>query len=116
MTYRQENWSNGIMTGGYQIVAGPPITFQTFDGNNNIITSRNALPVEIALYNGSISTQNTQTVTGNLTNHLNQIETWIAANPSGAILTAAQTLWVAQTLAGLIRLLLNELSTIGQAN
>lgn len=54
-------------------------------------------------------------IAANIQTHLNQIETWIAANPAGAVLTAAQTLWVAQTLAGLCRLLLGLTGTIGGA-
>lgn len=70
------------------------------------------------LLNTQQATVNTfdQEIQANLSTHLAQVEAWIIANPAGAILTAAQTLWVAQTLAGLIRLIINQYSTIGQAN
>jgi hypothetical protein len=49
----------------------------------------------------------------NLNSRLATIEAWIAANPSGAILTAAQTLILARMMAGLTRVALAETSTLG---
>jgi hypothetical protein len=56
---------------------------------------------------------NLATILTNLTNQLNTIETWITNNPSGAVLTAAQTLVVARMLAGLTRVAIAALSTVG---
>lgn len=55
-------------------------------------------------------------LTANLQAHLAQIETWISNNPAGAVLTAGQTLWLAQSLAGLVRLVTGLTATVGQAN
>lgn len=41
------------------------------------------------------------------------LETWITNNPTGAVLTAAQTKVLAQMLVGLCRLLLMENQTVG---
>lgn len=45
--------------------------------------------------------------------NLTILETWITNNPTGAVLTAAQTKVLAQMLVGLCRLLLQENSTVG---
>lgn len=47
-------------------------------------------------------------------NHLLQLETWLAANPNGATLTAAQNAIVARMLVGIGRLLLGLTQTVGQ--
>lgn len=54
---------------------------------------------------------NAQTIATNVANNLAQVEAWIAANPAGAVLTAAQTLFLAKTLVGLARILLAEFSS-----
>lgn len=58
-----------------------------------------------------VTVQNAATIQANLTAHLAQVEQWVSANPNGALLTAGQTLWVAKSLAGLIRLLLGVLDS-----
>ena len=45
--------------------------------------------------------------------NLTTLESWITAHPTGATLTAAQTLTVAKMLVGLCRLLLQEFDTTG---
>lgn len=82
--------------------------------------------INVNVYNGQTGTLISSTpvtinnftidIVQNLQNHLTSIENFIAANPTGAVLTAAQTLFVAQTLAGLIRLTLAQVNVIGQAN
>lgn len=56
---------------------------------------------------------NQAAINGNLVAQLGQIEAWITANPAGAVLTAGQTLFLAQAIAGLIRLAQGLLSTVG---
>lgn len=58
---------------------------------------------------------NQQTVRAKVQTGLGALETWIANNPNGAVLTATQTLAVIRMLAGLCRLLLGELNTTGGA-
>jgi hypothetical protein len=53
---------------------------------------------------------NANTIRTNVLASQTQIQAWIAANPSGAVLTAAQTLVLAKMLNGLCKLLLQELS------
>lgn len=60
-------------------------------------------------------TGNTAAIQTAISTHLNQIEGWLAANPNGAILTAQQTAFLARMLVGLGRIVLNQVSTIGQA-
>lgn len=47
----------------------------------------------------------------NLQNHLASLKSWAAANPTGAVLTAGQTLFVANTLIGLCYLMLEQFTT-----
>jgi len=54
---------------------------------------------------------NQQTIQANILTRQAQIQAWIAANPSGAVLTAAQTLTLAQMLNGLCKLLLSQFTT-----
>lgn len=63
----------------------------------------------------AVATANTATIQGNIQTHIGQLETWLTANPNGAVLTAAQTKFVAQTLIGVGRLLLGLTSTVGGA-
>lgn len=54
---------------------------------------------------------NNATITANVLTRQTQIQAWIAANPSGAVLTAGQTLTLAQMLNGLCKLLLQQFSS-----
>lgn len=56
---------------------------------------------------------NIATITTRVQANLNTLETFIANNPTGAVLTAAQTNVLARVLAGLCRLLLNEANALG---
>jgi hypothetical protein len=56
---------------------------------------------------------NAATINQRVQANLATIETFISNNPSGAILTAGQTLTVAKMLAGMCRLLLNQTTTLG---
>ena len=60
-----------------------------------------------------VTQANAQTIESNILAQIAQIETWIANNPSGAVLTAGQTLILAQMLAGIGRILLGLTSTVG---
>lgn len=51
------------------------------------------------------------TVTANIATRQAQVAAWIAANPGGAVLTAAQTLTLAQMLNGLGKLLLQQFAS-----
>lgn len=57
---------------------------------------------------------NTTTLQTQLALRLGQLETFIAANPNGAVLNAAQSLVLAKMLVQLARLLSGNVSTIGQ--
>jgi len=54
---------------------------------------------------------NAATIQTNLISAQTTIQNWITANPSGAVLTAAQTLVVAKMLNGLTKLLLAQYSS-----
>jgi len=56
---------------------------------------------------------NTGTIQNRLNTNLTTLENWITANPSGAVLTAGQTLVLAKMLVGLTRVLLQEATTTG---
>ena len=58
---------------------------------------------------------NASTIQANIHTHLAQIETWLAANPNGAVLTAAQTAALARMLVGVGRILLQLVDTVGQS-
>lgn len=62
------------------------------------------------------SVTNQATIQANIQTHLGQLETWLQANPNGAVLTAAQTKFLAQMLVGVGRIMLGLTSTVGQAN
>lgn len=51
---------------------------------------------------------NAQTIQANILTRQTQIQAFITANPSGAVLTAAQTLVLAKMLNGLCQLLLQQ--------
>src|ERR1035437_7401475 len=61
------------------------------------------------------STQNLATIETNLLTNLAVLETWIANNPNGAVLTAGQTKVLAKALVGLVRVVLQDTATIGGA-
>lgn len=61
----------------------------------------------------AVTVQNAATIEANLLAQLAQIETWITGNPAGAVLTAGQTLILAQMMAGITRTLLNLTQTVG---
>lgn len=82
------------------------ITVQVFSDGKLVSTGTETFP------DGSI---NYQIIAANLATHLTQIETWLAANPNGAILTAAQTAYLARSIVGLARITLGLVSTVGQA-
>lgn len=54
---------------------------------------------------------NAATINANILIRQSQIQAWIAANPAGAVLTAGQTLTLAQMLNGLCKLLLGQYSS-----
>jgi len=54
---------------------------------------------------------NQATVTANVQAHQATIQAWIAAHPSGAVLTAAQTLVLAEWMNGLCNLMLGAFSS-----
>jgi len=56
---------------------------------------------------------NSSTIQTNLVAQLATIEAFITAHPGGAVLTAGQTLVLAQMLAGITRVLLGLTSTVG---
>lgn len=51
-------------------------------------------------------------IQANILAHRTTLQTWIAANPSGAVLTGPQTLVLANMLVGLCNLLLADYSSI----
>jgi hypothetical protein len=70
---------------------------------------------QAAATSASAAAANQATIQGNIQTHIGQLEAWLTANPNGAVLTAAQTKFVAQTLIGVGRLLLGLTSTVGGA-
>lgn len=55
------------------------------------------------------------TIVADLKSHLTSLQAWVAANPNGAVLTAAQTLFLAKSLIGLIYLQLEQYTTTAGA-
>lgn len=76
--------------------------------------NENGTPTAIQVEAGSV-TDVVGLIEGALFTHLQTIETFLAANPNGAILTAAQVAVLARMLAGIARILLQLTSTQGQA-
>jgi hypothetical protein len=115
--------------GGYQAGAlqqnraefydGAAGTFTSWDTAGVQTASRALSGVEVA----SLAAQDTMatgdankaTIQANIATHIGQLETWLTANPNGAVLTAGQTKFVAQTLIGVGRLLLGMTSSVGGA-
>ncbi len=56
---------------------------------------------------------NQTTINQNVIANLATLETWIANNPNGAVLTAAQTKVLAKMLVGVGRILLNKVDSVG---
>jgi hypothetical protein len=54
---------------------------------------------------------NNRTIMANILTRQSQIQAWIAANPTGAVLTAGQTLTLAEMLNGLCKLLLSQFTS-----
>jgi hypothetical protein len=69
------------------------------------------------VYDPSIQgpSQNVATIEANIRTHLGQIETWLVANPNGAVLNAQQTAFLARMIVGLGRVVLGLVTTVGQA-
>jgi len=65
-------------------------------------------PLTAAAAGAAAQAANQATINTNLLARQTQIQAWVAANPSGAILTAGQTLTLAQMLNGLCKLLLQQ--------
>lgn len=55
-------------------------------------------------------TANESTIASRVDNGIGQIQTWIANNPNGAVLTAGQTLTLAKLLIGLAKIVRLELN------
>ena len=62
-----------------------------------------------------ITQANLATIETNLLTNLAVLETWIANNPNGAVLTAGQTKVLAKALVGLVRVVLQDTAIIGGA-
>jgi hypothetical protein len=67
------------------------------------------------IYALDLPVANAQTIQAKLAADLATLETWVTNNPSGAILTAGQTLVLAKGLIGLIRIVSANTASIGQA-
>jgi hypothetical protein len=117
-TYTSETYANGALT-QRQVVDTVASTLTVFDGAGVQQSQRALTAGEVAQYAATgasvTASLNNGAVTAALTTRLGQIEAYIAANPTGSVLTPAQTLIVAKMLAGLTRLALQALSTAGQA-
>ena len=62
-----------------------------------------------------ITQANLATIETNLLTDLAVLETWLANNPNGAVLTAGQTKVLAKALVGLVRVVLQDTAIIGGA-
>lgn len=105
-------------TVGQQLPNGATVTSDTFvtgpDGTTvetMVDSANNRTAVTVPGPNTPVA--NAQTVQTRVQANLATIESFIAANPGGAVLTAAQTLVLARMLAGLCRILLGEFNTVG---
>ena len=90
-------------------------TYQTFPDGSSVETMTSSIGDVTTTYTPGPGTPkaNQQTIQSRIQANLATIESWISANPSGAVLTGPQTLVLAKMLAGLCRLLLNETNTTG---
>jgi len=86
-------------------------TVTVFDGSGTQVSQRAATSDDLAAAAAIDLSTNATTITANLTNAQATIQAWIAANPSGAVLTAGQTLVVAKMLNGLCKILLSQYSS-----
>ena len=105
----------GDPTGG-QIVAFPSVAVTSTAVATVVIadnTGQATLAAVQAAQNAATTAEataaaNAATINTNVKSRQATIQAWIAANPTGAVLTAAQTLVLAQMLNGLCNLLLAE--------
>lgn len=85
--------------------------FTSWDVNGNILATRPYNAQETAAYEVQLSiatlNANQATIQANVQANMATIEAWITAHPTGAVLTAAQTLVLAKMLFG-IGLILNQ--------
>lgn len=91
--------------GDFQLLAT-----RTAAGGNVQVVAIGGGPTDLA----NQAAANLATVQSRLVTGIATIETFILNNPSGAVLTAGQTLAVAKMLAGLGRIVLGLTSTVGQ--
>lgn len=89
---------------GFTFTLLEPINAATLQTNENTILAAEAANDAAA---ATLQT-NATTITTNLTGAQTTIQNWITANPTGAVLTAAQTLVVARMLNGLCKILLAQ--------
>ncbi len=104
-----ETLPNGatVVSDIFQTEAGTGTTTETMedsDGNVSIVTTPGS----------GTAAANLATIESDLTARLTTLENFIAANPNGVALTNADVLIIAQSLAGLIRLALGALTSIGE--
>jgi hypothetical protein len=110
---KRQQWTNAT-----QQSDPTPAGFTAWDANGNVTTTRALTAGEIAQLAAqdgvAASTANQSAITANVQAHQTTLLAWVAANPNGAVLTAAQTLVLAKMLIGLCNLLLDEFgSTTG---
>jgi hypothetical protein len=97
---------------GVTVVSDTAVTMS--DGSTvEVMTASDGSQVSIFTPGANTPVANMLTIQANLLARLAAIEAWVAANPAGAVLTAAQTLALVRIVAGLVRLQLQDLSTTG---
>lgn len=86
-------------------------TYTAWDTSGNVTQTRPYTTAEAATLQAqqlkASLVVNQTTIQANVTAHMATISAWIAANPSGAVLTAAQTLVLAKLMYG-IGLIINQ--------
>ena len=102
--------SNGLITAWPSVVVlgnyTPPAVFPDNTGQATLSEVSTALATATNAENQAAQVKTN--IYANVTNRQNTIKAWIAANPNGAVLNAAQTLVLAEMLDGLCDILLAE--------
>lgn len=103
-------------TVGETLNDGSTVVSDTFtvlsDGSSiEVMTDSKGNGLQVVTYATGTAPANQASILANILTRQSQVQSWIAANPSGATLTAAQTLTLAEMLDGLCKLLLNQFSS-----
>lgn len=100
VVYQDANETITLVTNGDTVPKGSPGYYQTY----------------VTTYTPGSPEDNRDSIADAVEKHLNQLEAWLVANPTGAALTTTDTAHVVRMLVSLGRLALSQFDTVGQAS